>query len=51
MKQENGKKVYLDIGIKGESTKEVTSGICSFSGLKFLTTSYYHEVILNIRLG
>ena len=43
----NFKKFHLlDIGIQGKSKQKLSSLRCTFSSLKFLTTSYNHNVIL-----
>lgn len=50
-KHEKGRRVFTDIGLKGQSRKEVQGGITSFTGLKFITTSFHHEVTQRVRVG
>lgn len=37
----------LEVGAKGNMKVDMENGKCIFSGLKFNTTSYNHDVILN----
>jgi len=44
-KHEKGKRIFTDIGLKGISRKELQGSIATFTGLKFITTSFHHEVL------
>lgn len=37
----------LEVGAKGNMKVDMENGKCIFSGLKFNTTSYNHDVIFN----
>lgn len=41
-------KTLDDIGLKGISKKPLSKSHVTFSGLRFITTSFYHDV-LNIK--
>lgn len=45
-KGEDGKQVLVEVGLKGISRKEFSRTMVYFAGLKFITTSYYHDVSL-----
>jgi len=47
-KEESGKAALLDVGLKGFAKKDLTKQSVTFAGLKFITTSYYHEVFSRI---
>lgn len=50
-KHEKERRVFTDIGLKGQSRKEVQGGITNFTGLKFITTSFHHEVAQRVKVG
>lgn len=41
----------LEVGAKGNMKVDMENGKCIFSGLKFNTTSYNHDVIFNLSLA
>ena len=44
VKKDSENIVLNDIGLKGITKQGMAKGEASFQGIKFLTTSYYHEV-------
>ncbi len=43
-REEDGSTVLVDLGIKGISCQNLRNGLAQMSALKFITTSYYHDV-------
>jgi len=43
-KLKDGKEVLQDLGLRGIPYKHIEQNAAEFAGLKFITTSYYHEV-------
>lgn len=44
VRDEDGSISLVDIGIKGIACQTLRNGMAQLTALKFLTTSYYHDV-------
>ncbi len=44
VRDEDGSLSLVDLGLKGITCQNLRNGLAQFSALKFLTTSYYHDV-------